>query len=537
MKTIIENIKVAFSDNAFLAVFFLATLLFFQNSWVPGFFHDGYLYAAFGKNAAQKGTWLIPHLGDYLYSEFYQHLPLAFITEGIFFKIFPVNFTTARIFGLIFPYAVVLHIYFSLKKKNPSWAFWAALLFCLIPPLLKKSRFPNIDTQLLFCFYFFQVYYWKAFERDKRIHWIIAGLFFGLAFLLKGPFALFLPGIVFLHLIVTRKLKGFTSLNPWLSLLIGVLIFSIWPISLKLIGRYEVFQIWLDSVLVHNALNTRDFQGTHWYDYIVFSIKQLPHLIIIYVLAMKSSWKNIKNYETFSGYFFIFYVLLISIPTVKYSNYMMMAYPSLVVCCGFYLSQKVSMKRQTTLENFFKITALTGFILLSIFPIGHKIRRDKEVFKILEITRSMKVKPALWLDVNGAYPYYALANMMGFMGEGDVYKLDLAGAEEVINGRRVFENDFLKPVSYSHDSRFLLLVPINEGMNLISKYKKQLIPLIKFDKKGFMVLVQRLEDPVILTNGAKIKIIGSKWSLNILIFLMDRYGFHPFPAAISTRAC
>ena len=80
-------------------LFFLAIVVYAQQAWVSGFFHDGYLYASLGKNAAIKDFWLIPHYTEQIYSRFSHHLPFIFILEGIFFKIFGASNTTARLFS------------------------------------------------------------------------------------------------------------------------------------------------------------------------------------------------------------------------------------------------------------------------------------------------------------------------------------------------------------------------------------------------------------------------------------------------------
>lgn len=49
----------------------LFTVLVFNQSWVPGMFHDGTLYSALGKNAALYGHWLVPKMSDTYYSQFF----------------------------------------------------------------------------------------------------------------------------------------------------------------------------------------------------------------------------------------------------------------------------------------------------------------------------------------------------------------------------------------------------------------------------------------------------------------------------------
>jgi hypothetical protein len=54
--------KSLINDKKFLIIMALGVIVYLQHSWLQGFFQDGYLYAAFGKHAAENGHWLVPHL-------------------------------------------------------------------------------------------------------------------------------------------------------------------------------------------------------------------------------------------------------------------------------------------------------------------------------------------------------------------------------------------------------------------------------------------------------------------------------------------
>ena len=162
-----------------LPVLLLALVLLFQQSWVPGFFQDGYLYAALSKNAAERGFWLVPHLSESLYPEFFHHSPFIFILQGLFFKIVGASYCTARIFGGLFTLGTLFLLYrWSRLLSGKKLAFYSCLLFITLLPLLKKSRFPNLDTPLMF-FTLLCVYYYTRFYFERKIYSLdILGNFF-----------------------------------------------------------------------------------------------------------------------------------------------------------------------------------------------------------------------------------------------------------------------------------------------------------------------------------------------------------------------
>ena len=146
---------------SFMPVLVAAIVVYFQHSWVRGFFQDGYLYAAFGKNASDLGYWFISHLSNSTYNEFFQHSPFIFSLEGIFFRIFGATYTTARFYGAIFTLITLVVLFFWVKKNcGNKLAYLTGTIFVMIPPLIKKSRFPNMDTPLMLFILLIMLFQW-----------------------------------------------------------------------------------------------------------------------------------------------------------------------------------------------------------------------------------------------------------------------------------------------------------------------------------------------------------------------------------------
>ena len=277
---------------------FIGLVLYLQNAWVPGFFQDGYLYSAFARSAAEDGNWLIPHLAPNLYDKFDQHAPLAFILQGVFFKIFGPSYVSGRIFSTIFTLGTFFILVSWIFKIDKKWAFFAGLIFLLIPSLIKKTRFPGMDTPLMFFIFTSLFFYFKALTQQKK-NWIYCGLFFGLAMLVKGPMAILVPFGIFCHLLVTKDLKRLLTPVPWGGLFLGLILFSIWPLSLYLKGEFGVFTHYLDFTFLHTIKDGRGGSSS-FFTYFLFLLKQTPLWFLLFGFTLfKFFKKEYKSKEQF----------------------------------------------------------------------------------------------------------------------------------------------------------------------------------------------------------------------------------------------
>ena len=311
-------------------IFFFIVLLF-QQAWVPGFFHDGYLYAALGKNALE-GHWLVPKLNDLVYTEFFHHIPFVFILEGLFFKIFGASFVSARIFAGLFTLGSLFVLMgWCRQLKGDRFAIAVGIVFSLILPMIKKSRFPNLDTPLMFFTLTSLYYYWRALG-DKR-YWLISGLFFGLALLTKGPIGFFIPLIMILHILVTRRLRVLGSLYPWLGLVLGFFIFGIWPLSLYISDKFYIFKNWFDFTFIHTMSEGRGEPSPLW-TYVIFLLQGVN---IWFIMALYSMRKKKDDFYWLALIGFLSFLVLLSFSAFKYSHYLMPMYPFLAICAGYVL--------------------------------------------------------------------------------------------------------------------------------------------------------------------------------------------------------
>ena len=444
-------------DRDLLFISMLGLTLYLQYAWVPGFFHDGYLYAAFGKNAAEYGHWLVPHLSEATYSRFFHHTPFIFILEGLFFKVFGSSFLTARIFGASWALLTGLFLFKFLKRLGTEyWAKFSLILFWIIPPLMKKSRFPNLDLPLMLFFLLSLTYYFKAFSEKKRRDWIISGFFFGLALLTKGPVGLFIPLIIFVHTLLKKRWEQLLRPLPWISLALGFSLFGLWPLALWFNGEIEIFLKWFDFTFLETITYARG-EGSPFYTYFVFLLKQTSLWIIlagwsIFQIYFKHD-KKYKEVIDFSLISFLVILLPFSIAKFKYSNYLIPLYPFLTIVAGYSIHFMGKMK-----DRFFIFINSLGVVVplvLLIFPLTNKIKRDPQIFEIRSELKSKNIEIKTWVNFRETYPFWALANLNGWMDYSNTYNL--------------FKEEDLSSDRFKNKTLFLVK---NEDQNYFQQSKK-----------------------------------------------------------------
>ncbi len=479
------------SENGFLFLLVLGAALYFQHAWVQGFFLDGYLYSAFAKHAAQNGDWLIPHLSKTTYSQFPVHPPFVFALNGLFFKVFGSSYTAARIFSGLFSLVCLASVIrFTQKHDNEEKAFLTGLIFILIPPLIKKTRFPSLDGPLMLFVFLSLYFYFEAYKKNKSSSWLLCGVFFGLSLLTKGPMAGLIPLAILVHLAFTKSFIKLKQLLPWLSFLLGFVIFSLWPIALLIKGRSDVLNLYIESTFFHTMLEGRGVTKFNYFDYVVFLLKQTGPWLLLSLYSLYRIKKGFKNeLLLFSCTTFFSLLVFLSIPKFKYSNYLLPLYPFYAIIAAnglsFFLNSKKLENIKRAVLYLFVATSLT----LLIFPLTVETRRDKPIFDILKISKGLKRQPDLWLTINGSYPFYSLANLVGFELSGEVVNTSLVWLKGYLNGDQKLEFETEMPVSWG-SMEPLILIRTKDFEDLKLKTGATLRSVAYFEKEDIVVLIR-----------------------------------------------
>lgn len=415
----LEQIKKFYRDHgegeifSIIPLLFLAVVVYLQQAWVPGFFHDGYLYAAFGKHASELGHWLIPHLNNSTYAEFPDHSPFLFILEGLFFTVVGSGETQARLFGAFFSLSTVVFLYLFVEKETSrKRAFYTTLLFITIYPLIKKTRFPNMDIAIMLTMMMALFSYYRG-------KWYLCGFFSGISMLIKGPIAFLIPLSIGVHLLITKGWSRLKSPSPWFAFLLTFLIFSIWPLALYLSGRFDIFQKYIHSTFFHTISDSRGLESYQFHAYLVFLAKQTPHILILLVLSLIKKKDDLTKFalSVFSTIF-----IFLTLQKLKYSHYLIPLYPFYALAVGgICLNLKEKLDQRITFGV--KVLAGSAALVLLIFPLTTEIKRDRPLYETKEIVERLKVKPNAWAIVGDSYPFFAATNFFAYYYHAEVYRV------------------------------------------------------------------------------------------------------------------
>lgn len=416
-----------------LATFFI---LYFHALNLKGFFQDGYLYAAFGKSFPWN-NWLIPAQSASQFNEFSHHPPFFFILEGIFFKIVGSDFWQARLFGLLWVFSTIIILFRYVKSRfNTNLAFFSTLLLLLIPGLMKKSRFPNMDQALLFSYTLTLLIYFEAWTKKSSKLWTLSGAAWGLCLLLKGVSGVLLLPLIFVHQVFeNRSLKFLLKKDIWLAFIAGCLIFSLWPGLLWISGRMDIFLDYLDFQLFSTAIKGRGHSDINLFQYFIQLLKKSPHLSLLFIWSLylfkKGKIKEYRKFYIFNLICFISYIFPLSLMKFKYSHYLIPIYPSFSIIASYPLILKLKDK-MNVFNKIWCVILILAFIPL--FPLGvtNKVKRDKEIFEVAKEFARVKKIPSEWLLVEESYSYWALSGLSSFVYGANPHRLSSSSAVKFI---------------------------------------------------------------------------------------------------------
>lgn len=451
-----------------MVILILGAAFLGQQAWVKGFFYDGGIYALLGKNNLTHSKWWVPHFHPQLLPEFFEHPPIYFMYLGSVFKIFGASWTSARVAGVFFAFGLLLSLMIFLKKQFPKsyWAYFAGFSLILLFPFLKKARYPNLDFPMALFMAWTYFFYYLGLNTKKNKYWIGGGLFLGLAFLMKGPPALMVLLGLCLHLLLSKKIKTLLHWAPWVSLLLSLAIFSLWPLSLWIQGEEKGFFIWFDRQIIQTIFQGRLQDGNlsaPFYLYIKYLLKKFSPIIFFALLGMGTLVHKIWKKKTPTpmdnmALLFLCWFLSILIPfsfmKAKFGHYLVPLYLPLAGLAGYFLaSLKIKVQRHCALG--IKILGVLAVLSLLIFPLTTKERRNQELFKLLRWTslqKTLENEVDHLVMVGQSYDFYRFISVVEFDTSLKTYRLTLPQLMKIVTSQgkeqEVLENYLPMPASY-----------------------------------------------------------------------------------------
>jgi 4-amino-4-deoxy-L-arabinose transferase-like glycosyltransferase len=363
-----------------------------------GMFLDGITYSAISKNLANGiGNFWNPHYTNTLYPSFYEHPPLVFGIQSLFFKIFGDSFLTERIFSfcncLLSSFAIYL-IWSRIFKGTEYQKFaWLPLFFWIITPIISWSFKNNLLENTLSVFTLFALFFQIESVQKKSLFSLVLGsICIVAAFLSKGFVGLFPLATLLIYAFVFKEFKNkkmvlYSILSLILPLLL--LIFLYWIIP----GFKNNFDHYLNQQLIPALNNQREITTTSHFGLLIYLLIQLllPFIILFIILVFRYIKKSdLKFDNTKMAQFFLLIGLSASLPlmiTLKQRPfYLVPSLPFYILSFSCFIvsipNQKIG---QIKKKNHFLILIFSSLViiitLVSSWISFGKIARDYEIIQ------------------------------------------------------------------------------------------------------------------------------------------------------------
>jgi 4-amino-4-deoxy-L-arabinose transferase-like glycosyltransferase len=402
-----------------------------------GMFMDGLLYADISRNMAEGlGSFWKPHLSNGLFPEFYEHPPLAFGLQSIFFKVFGDSIYVERVYSLltyiIVGYLITLIWSKLTKDKNTGWI---PLFLWISTSGITWAAANNMLENTMSIFVCLSVLFYLNSTDKRRFLWIVlSGFTLFLGLLTKGFFCLYIWSVPFFMWVFMRKrsflqmIKDSVILVAFTILPIALLYFFI-PEAQNNMLSYFNRQV-IGSIQNVQTVDSRFAIIGMFIESIIIPL--VVGLIIIIVSLIKKVNKSLFKENLREALFFLVIVLSGVIPIMismkQRSFYILTVYPLFSIGLADYLYPMIKpmINKLKTNQIGFKIFKgiTVGIVLismaLSVSQIN-KIGRDKDM--ILDCKSVIDIVGRN-TTINICQEMYSLWNLHGYMSRYGNVSLD-----------------------------------------------------------------------------------------------------------------
>lgn len=383
-----------------IAIFFIAVS---PKLFSDGMFMDGLIYATVANNLAQGiGSFWDLSLTKICYPHFFEHPPLVFGIQSLFFKIFGSSMFVERIYSLltfIITALIIKQIWNKVVENTYHKLGWLPLLIWISIPLVTWSAPNNMLENTMMIFTSLSVlFFLKGVENEKTMYLLFAGVMLALGALTKGLVALFPLSLLFWYYVFNKNqnFKQIIYNSSFVLLgLIGsfVLLFVLVPESFTSLSIYFKRQI-IESITITKTVNSRFYILWRLFNELIPSI-----IVLVFVWLFSRKHQSVLFTEK---WFLIFLMLGLSgvIPimvSLKQSGfYMLAALPIFSIAFAFLIRKNIAflIEKINVTSKGFKIFSY-GSVLLIILSISlnlmqiNKIGRDakkiEDVYRLIEI--------------------------------------------------------------------------------------------------------------------------------------------------------
>lgn len=396
-------------------VLLTAGLIAMHRAGREGMFMDGLFYAALGRGAADGGHWIVPHLSPQMFQTFFDHPPTYFIYEGGLFSVFGASWVTARLSILPFVLGCFALVWVLVKPAaGRRAAFGAGLMLLACIPFMKWARFPNLDIPLAL---FGGLALWqahRALDGGRPRSWLLAGLFFGLALLMKGWFALFVPLAILLYAAWSRTLRELASPWPWLGLLGGLALFALWPLALWTQGRLDGFTQYLEYGLGHSGGEG----ASRGFRLLETLLTRAPLPLLFALLGVRALIR--RGDRRHVGWMLVAWCLAIYLPLqlarAEHRHWLLALYPALAGLAGIGAAAVLPRRVIRGGARIAWIVTPILLIVLAVLPVAQTGHRDRVIYETITLADSLSTPPTAVVCVDACVPTWRFLSAHAFIG-------------------------------------------------------------------------------------------------------------------------
>lgn len=410
---------------------------------------DGLIYSTLGHNLANGiGTFWFPKFSETIMAEYYEHPPLVYGIQSLFFKLMGDAFYVEKFYSFLTALLTALFIILIWKKisfkSELKKIYWLPVLLWITIPKAFWSYNNNMLENTMGLFSLAATYFLfvsidiKSITRRIAFLLLSAFLIF-LGFLSKGFPALFPFAFFFCYFFVFRSTLDIrqTILNSLILLLafisISLLLTGLNEPALESLTKYIETQV-MESLRGERVVVSRWFIMIALLRELVIMFIVSALLILLYYIK---SFKQLKN-ESKAIRFFLLFLLIglsaslpIMISPKQLSFYIVPSLPYFAIGFSILIAHIVGnyLNRIDQYSIWLKLFRVTGYLLLSISILlsvvnyGKYCRNEEMIKDVVTIGNYLSAKSTI--DISK--PLYQKWGLMGYFQRKFHINLDRTG--------------------------------------------------------------------------------------------------------------
>lgn len=365
-----------------------------------GMFLDGVTYAAISRNLANGlGSFWAPHYTQTLYPQFFEHPPLSFGIQSLFFRLLGDGLATERIHTLVMAILSLVLIGSVWKlisgKGHERSTYWLPVLLWISTPVVFWSYRNNMIENTLTVMILSATWFILKSLISGRMIWLLpAGFFIIAAILTKGPVGLF-PVLIPLWYRISIKSPG------WIRTIIYTVVLASIPAILLLLlinidpQAGSALKNYLHQQVGPSLMNNREITGTNHFGILITLVVQLiiPFIIvlILYFIKKNHDYQNNNNLKK-QSLIFLLTGLSASLPLMltlkQHDYYLVPSIPFFAIAMSLLIPDTESLYlRKITIKP--KTLRLAGAVIFAALLIvsGARIGKPSRDRELLEDVR------------------------------------------------------------------------------------------------------------------------------------------------------